>query len=179
MNDPDGMSKNIEIKARIDDIAAMLSRASALADVGPVNVAQDDTFFACKTGRLKLRVTSPEHGELIYYRRGDTKGPKESLYLITPTLSPGRLRRLLSLAYGETGRVKKHRTIFIAGRTRIHIDHVEGLGDFVELEAVLDRDEQTEAGQAVLDGMMEKLGVSPDHLIEGAYIDLLKAGTEE
>lgn len=41
---------------------------------------------------------------------------------------------LLDTALGSTGRVKKVRRLFLVDQTRIHVDSVEGLGDFAELE---------------------------------------------
>ena len=167
------MARNIEVKARIETIDSVLPLAAALADKGPVAIAQDDTFFACANGRLKLRVFSPDKGELIFYRREDQKGPKESFYVIAPTSSPDTLRETLSLAYGLVGRVRKTRTLFLLGRTRIHLDRVEGLGDFLELEVVLADGEEMRTGAAIARDLMQKLGIGPDQLIEGAYIDLL------
>ena len=167
------MARNIEIKARVKNTTAIRPKAAALADHGPIEISQDDTFFACGNGRLKLRAFSPEKGELIFYRRPDQKGPKESFYIVSPTGSPDTLREALSLAYGQAGRVRKRRTLFLAGRTRIHLDRVEGLGDFLELEVVLTDGEDAAAGEAVARELMEKLGIRPDQLIDGAYIDLL------
>lgn len=166
------MPRNIEIKARIDDIEAVTAVAAALADQGPFEISQDDTFFACATGRLKLRVFSAEEGELIYYRRVDRAGPKESFYLRSPTSAPDSLREALSMAYGQTGRVRKQRTLFLAGRTRIHLDRVAGLGDFLELEVVLDDEEPAEAGVLEAHELMARLGVQRSQLVEGAYVDL-------
>ncbi len=172
------MSRNIEIKARLEDIDAVCERAAALADYGPELIEQDDTFFACDSGRLKLRVFSPGKGELIFYRRPDFKGPKESFYLISPTTAPDSLRQSLSLAYGQVGRVRKNRTLFLVGRTRIHLDRVEDLGEFLELEVVLKEGEDARTGEAIAQDLMEKLGILPQQLIEGAYIDLLSRTTE-
>lgn len=166
------MPRNIEIKARIDDIEAVTAVAAALADQGPFEISQDDTFFACATGRLKLRVFSAEEGELIYYRRVDRAGPKESFYLRSPTSAPDSLREALSMAYGQTGRVRKQRTLFLAGRTRIHLDRVAGLGDFLELEVVLDDEEPADLGAREARELMARLGVQPSQLVEGAYVDL-------
>lgn len=167
------MPRNIEIKARIESVAAMLPKAAALADEGPIEILQDDTFFACENGRMKLRAFSEGDGELIFYRRADQQGPKESFYLRSPTSSPQTLRAALSLAYGEVGRVQKHRTLFIVGRTRVHLDQVEHLGDFLELEVVLQEGEPADAGVAQAHQLMARLGVEPSQLIEGAYVDLL------
>lgn len=167
------MPRNIEIKARIESVAAMLPKAAALADEGPIEILQDDTFFACENGRMKLRAFSEDEGELIFYRRADQQGPKESFYLRSPTSSPQTLRAALSLAYGEVGRVQKHRTLFIVGRTRVHLDQVEHLGDFLELEVVLQEGEPADAGVAQAHQLMARLGVEPSQLIEGAYVDLL------
>jgi predicted adenylyl cyclase CyaB len=168
------MARNVEIKARIESVEALTQRAAALADQGPTEIAQDDTFFACPNGRLKLRAFSATSGQLIFYRRPDQAGPKESFFLISPTSSPDTLREALTLAYGQAGRVRKHRTLFLAGRTRIHLDRVTDLGDFLELEVVMADGESTEAGVAVAHDLLAKLGIAPSQLIERAYVDLLK-----
>ena len=94
------MARNIEIKARIASVAALNDRAAALADSGPVEILQDDTFFNCPSGRLKLRTFSNNTGELIFYRRSDERGPKQSFYVRTVASDPDSLREALSLAYG-------------------------------------------------------------------------------
>ncbi len=170
------MARNIEIKARIESVAALVPRAAALATGGPIDIHQDDTFFHCANGRLKLRAFSAEEGELIFYRRPDQQGPKESFYLRSPAPDPDTLRESLTLAYGQSGRVRKHRTLFLAGRTRIHLDRVEGLGDFLELEVVLGKNETSEVGVREARELMAALGVEPGQLIEGAYVDLLARG---
>ena len=167
------MARNVEIKARIESVEALTQRAAALADQGPTEIVQDDTFFACANGRLKLRAFSATDGQLIFYQRPDLAGPKESFFLISPTPSPDTLREALTLAYGQTGRVRKHRTLFLAGRTRIHLDRVADLGDFLELEVVMADGEPAEAGVGVAHDLLAKLGIAPSQLIERAYVDLL------
>jgi predicted adenylyl cyclase CyaB len=167
------MPRNIEIKARIDRVEALEGRVAALADRGPIVIAQDDTFFACERGRLKLRALSADEGQLIFYRRPDEAGPKESHFVIAPTASPDTLRQALSLAYGRAGRVRKHRTLYLVGRTRVHLDRVEGLGDFLELEVVLVEGEPAASGVAEAQALMAVLGIAPAQLVEGAYVDLL------
>jgi len=166
------LARNIEIKARIEDADEFTARVAELADEGPFEMEQDDTFFRCGSGRLKLRAFSETSGELIFYRRTDQLGPKESSYLITPATDPAGLREVLTLAYGQTGRIVKHRTLFLIGRTRVHIDRVEGLGNFMELEVVLDLNESSEAGVKEAALLMERLRIEEATLIEGAYIDM-------
>lgn len=167
------MARNIEIKARVASLAAVESLAAALSGKEPVAIAQDDTFFACPDGRLKLRAFSDGTGELIFYRRADHTGPKESFYVISPTSSPDTLRDALGLAYGVIGRVRKQRLLFMAGRTRIHLDRVEGLGEFLELEVVLRDGESAEAGMAEARELLASLRITPEQLVSGAYLDLL------
>jgi adenylate cyclase class IV len=167
------MARNIEIKASIASVEALLQAAAAIADEGPVTILQDDTFFNCSTGRLKLRQFSATEGELIFYRRADQQGPKESFYLRSPTSAPALLREALALAYGVAGQVRKQRILFLAGRTRIHLDRVEGLGDYLELEVVLEEDETAPAGEQEALALMRSLGVETSQLIDVAYADLL------
>jgi adenylate cyclase class IV len=132
------MPRNIEIKVHVASVEALIPKAAAIADRGPIEIIQDVTFFACEAGRLKLRVFSKEQGELIFYRRANQQGPKESFYLRSSIFAPDTLRECLSLAYGQAGRVQKHRTLFLVGRTRVHLDRVAHLGHFLELEVVLE-----------------------------------------
>ena len=170
------MARNIEIKARIESVEALASKVAAIATQGPVEIVQDDTFFWCDSGRLKLRAFSKDGGELIFYHRSNQRGPKESFYLKSPTSAPETLRESLSLAYGPVGRVQKHRMLFLVGRTRVHLDRVEGLGHFLELEVVLADGESSEDGVREANELMQKLGIKPSQLIEGAYVDLIAAG---
>jgi len=167
------MARNIEIKAHVESIEALAPRAAAIADEGPIEIIQDDTFFRCDSGRLKLRVFSRQEGELIFYRRANQRGPKESFYLRSPTSAPDTLRESLSQAYGQVGRVQKHRTLFLVGRTRVHLDNVKGLGHFLELEVVLNEGELAEAGIREAQNLMARLGIESSQLVEGAYVDLL------
>src|SRR5574340_462202 len=128
------MPSNVELKARIASVDALLPRAAALADDPPQRIQQDDTFFDVTHGRLKLRVFADGAGELLHYLRPDDQGPKRSDYLVAPVVDPDALREMLAHACGEIGRVRKQRTPLLAGQSRIHLDRVEGLGDFVEIE---------------------------------------------
>jgi predicted adenylyl cyclase CyaB len=81
------------------------------------------------------------------------------------------------LAYGIRGVVKKNRYLYMVGQTRIHLDEVEGLGHFMELEVVMREGQSDAEGQAIAEDLMRRLGIREDALIEGAYMDLLETGT--
>lgn len=171
------MARNVEIKARVADLAAVENRARAIATSGPQDIAQDDTFFTCPRGRLKLREFADGTGQLIHYLRADESGPKTSDYVISPTASPATLRESLARALGVVGRVRKRRRLYLVDRTRIHLDDVEGLGAFLELEVVLREGEGAESGDAEAARIMRLLGIDEAQLVRGAYVDQLKAAT--
>ncbi len=167
------MARNIEIKARVPSLEDMSERVWGLADEEKGLLEQDDCFFACGHGRLKLRDLGGNRGELIFYRRLDQPGPKTSHYSLSEVPDCASMRELLAEAHGLIGRVKKRRMVFMYGRTRIHLDRVEDLGDFLELEVVLREGEPEDAGRAEAAHLMKRLGISTDDLIEGSYVDLL------
>ena len=125
------MGRNVEIKARLVDPEACFERARAIADGPEQELAQRDTFFASAQGRLKLRELSERVGCLIYYERPDAEGPKLSRYILTETGDPSGLRTALAAAWGVIGEVRKRRRLLMVGRTRIHIDAVDGLVDTI------------------------------------------------
>lgn len=167
------MPANVEIKAKVRDPQSLLQRARNLADTQPEIIHQHDTFFTAAQGRLKLRVFADGTGELIRYQRADATGPKVSDYAITRTNDPEGLADVLANSCGVIGVVKKKRTLLLAGRTRIHIDEVENLGWFMELEVVLGEGESISGGEEETHRLMAGLGIEKADLIEGAYLDML------
>ena len=168
------MASNIEIKARVDDFEGLKARAESLSDTPLEVIPQEDIFFNTHKGRLKLRVKAPGNAELIYYERPNQDGPKRSDYHLAKTSDPENLKIALSLALGVRGVVKKTRYLYMAGQTRIHLDDVEGLGHFMELEVVLRAEQSDAEGQAIAEDLMRRLGVQEDALLEGAYMDMLE-----
>jgi len=168
------MPANIEIKARLRNFADLRRRAEAISDTPVQVIPQEDTFFHVPKGRLKLRQFAPDSGQLVYYERTDASGPKRSDYILAATSEPSALKAALTAALGVRGVVRKTRYLYMVGQTRVHLDEVDGLGEFMELEVVL-RPEQSDAeGQAIAQDLMTRLGVREEDLLEGAYMDLLE-----
>ena len=167
------MPANIEIKAFVDDLASVEEAVRERTHEPPEVLHQEDIFFYCMQGRLKLRVFDESHGELIWYIREDESGPTRSEYTISPTADPGSLRTALVQALGEKAVVRKTRSVYLLGQTRVHLDQVEGLGTFVELEVVLKEDQSDEEGARIAEELMETLEIDRSRLVEQAYVDLL------
>lgn len=170
------MPSNIEIKAHARNFEEIKSRAEKLSDIPVQVISQEDIFFNTPRGRLKLRILA-DHAQLIYYTRPDQEGPKRSDYHITHSTDPENLKRVLELAYGIRGVVKKMRYLYLVGQTRVHLDDVESLGQFMELEVVMVEGQSDAEGQAIAEGLMTALGVESGDLIDGAYMDLLEKPT--
>lgn len=169
------MPTNIEIKARVQNFDTLTHIVAALSGKAADHVVQDDTFFDCPNGRLKLRVFPDGHGVLIFYRRDNELGPKPSLYVHCETADPDGLRSVLALAYGTVGRVHKRRTVYRLGQTRVHLDRVDGLGDFVELEVPVHDALLADAGVSEARRLIAEFGIAEGALVKGAYVDLLNA----
>ena len=168
------MATNIEIKAKVNDLEQLKAIVEQLSDTPGVVLTQEDTFFHTPQGRLKLRRLAPDHGQLIYYVRADSYGPKRSDYLIATSSEPDKLKEVLTAAWGIGGVVRKQRLLYKVGGTRIHLDEVDGLGSFVELEVVLSAGENVQEGQAIATELMAQLGIAASDLVATAYLDLLQ-----
>lgn len=167
-------ARNIEIKARILNTPRLRATVEAMSDT-PVEVLnQQDVFFAVASGRLKLRTMGDRRGELIHYDRPDTAGPKGSHYLIAPTTAPDVLMTILSRVLPIVGVVRKQRSLYRVGQTRIHLDQVEYLGDFLELEVVLRPGQTDEEGVSITEDLMSRLEIPREQFVGKAYIDLLQ-----
>jgi adenylate cyclase class 2 len=135
---------------------------------------QRDTYFAVAQGRLKLREDlAAGSGELIFYLRPEESGLRSSRYWRASSADPAALRSLLEAAHGIVGVVTKRRRLFLYRNVRIHLDDVEGLGSFVELESVLELagEESPEEAQA-LASVVDALGLASLPSVAGGYLDL-------
>jgi predicted adenylyl cyclase CyaB len=164
---------NIEIKAKCsnhDKIRWILK--SNNADYKGID-HQIDTYFNVTKGRLKLRKGNIENS-LIWYSRRDTKGPKQSNILLNenPTTS---IEKILRSALNTTIIVDKIREIYFIENVKFHLDKVEGLGDFVEIEAI---DLNEKIGREKLCGQcshyVNLFETKKEDFIAGSYSDLLK-----
>lgn len=167
------MASNVEIKSVLNSRAVAEAVAVRLSGSGPETIRQEDTFFHCHGARLKLRLLGPAQGELIRYERSDVADARCSRYLIARTTDPQVLKDILSKTLGIAGVVRKTRTLYLIGQTRVHIDEVEGLGTFLELEVVLRREQPEAEGKAMIERLMFEFGVGKQQLIPEAYIDLI------
>jgi homotetrameric cytidine deaminase len=173
------VSVNVEIKARDADPDATAARCQALGAVDHGVLQQRDTYFAGRHGRLKLREQDEAAAELIAYRRPDAEQAQESAFVRAPAAEPALLREALDAALGETVAVVKRRRLFVWEQVRIHLDDVEGLGTFIELEAMVGPGLNTrEEALEKVARLRSELAISDDALVAVGYSDLLLDGVE-
>jgi homotetrameric cytidine deaminase len=165
---------NVELKARDPDPQRTLQRALALGAEDRGELVQRDTYFARASGRLKLREQEPGSAELIAYKRPDSPEPEVSSYTLAPVSDPATLREALERAYGTTVVVAKRRRLLLWEGVRIHLDDVEGLGTFLEFEAVAaPGTDDLAADRAKVERLRAELEVAEANLVAGGYADLL------
>jgi len=164
---------NVEIKARCHDHERIrrLLKAKNARFVGLDH--QVDTYFQTDTGRLKLRQGTIENN-LIWYQRPDRAGPKTSHCRLYKTEKGSALKNILQETMGVMVIVDKEREIHFIDNIKIHLDRVEGLGTFLEIEAQSEVGDKTEDFlNSQCSGLMQELGISPGDLLSDSYSDLL------
>jgi len=138
---------------------------------------QIDHYFQVPEGRLKLRHGTIEQS-LIFYRRNNQAGPKDSRVELTKLGGEAEalsLAATLDAALGTWVKVDKQREIYFIDNVKFHLDTVAGLGNFIEIEAIGESAAEREALLAQCQSYMEYLGVAEEDLIENSYSDLLAA----
>ncbi len=171
-----GRRRNLEIKAVDADPRATLQAALELGAEDEGWLHQRDTYFHAVQGRLKLREAPPAPAELISYARAELSGPKVSLYRVVPVSDHHALIDALSDSLGVHVVVEKARRLLRWRNVRIHLDHVEGLGDFVELEAVAASPGGLEVERDRVEQLRAVLGIADEHLVAHGYADLIARG---
>ncbi len=166
--------QTVEIKARCRNLARArkLIRGWGAKLLG--RETQTDTFYRVPSGRLKLRVSSAEQ-LLIGYQRPDQAGPKHCVVDLCPTEHPELLDAVLTARLGVRIIVHKDRERWLLGNVKFHLDRVERLGEFIEIEILGKRGaDPVESLRTVCESYMDKLGIRQADLIDCAYADMLE-----
>ena len=169
------MPRNVEVKIRIADVESIRAGALALGATDRGVIRQTDIYFEtppARAVRLKLRQQEPGAAQLIVYRRPDVSGLRTSDFRIVPVADPAGLVHALGLALGVARTVAKVRHLLLLGRTRIHLDRVDGLGEFLELEVVLGDGESEGDGEREAERILGDLGLADRPRLPGSYADL-------
>ncbi len=167
--------ENIEIKARIENLADIRRKVIELNSEYVGMDQQIDTYFNSKKGRIKLRESSLSDPYLILYLRPDKSGPKLSVYQKIPVEDPVGVKKMLSEMFGQHVVIIKKREIFLYDNVRIHLDQVENLGEFLEFEAVMDdsfTDKYVEKKK--VEYLMEVLGIKKENLLQNSYENMIR-----
>ena len=173
MTPPDYMHKNIEIKAVSHNAAAARDYLLKNHAIFKGTDIQTDTYFNVQYGRLKLREGNIENN-LIFYDRNNMAGPKQADFILVQVEDRQGLKESLSRSLGIKVVVRKEREIYYIDNVKFHIDHVIGLGDFIEIEAgnIL-ADKTTADLDLQCRNYMDALGIREEDLLEGSYSDML------
>jgi adenylate cyclase, class 2 len=164
---------NVEIKARCNSPETLRDYLlKNNADFRGTDF-QTDTYFNVKNGRLKLREGNIENN-LIYYERNNQAGPKSSSFILTKIHDADKLKESLASADGIKVVVKKKREIYYIKNVKFHIDEVDGLGVFLEIEAGnIGADLSKDELQKQCEFYMKQFEIDEKDLIEVSYSDIL------
>jgi adenylate cyclase class 2 len=126
---------NFEFKAKTNRLHEL---EQLLLQKNPLYIGEDyqiDTYFNVVKGRLKLREGNIENA-LIFYDRVDTASAKQSDIILYKHKADNALKNILTIVHGIKVVVAKRRKIYFIDNVKFHFDEIEGLGTFVEVEAI-------------------------------------------
>jgi adenylate cyclase class 2 len=161
--------RNIELKARLADFDRTRRIAQDLATEVVGVEHQIDTYFSCRTGRLKLRERGNLPAQLISYTRANEAESKPSDYRLVEVPNPTQLKEALAMALGIETVVTKVREIFIFENVRIHLDQVEERGEFIEFEAVLGSESSEAVQYDKIQTLCQRFGIQAADYVKGSY----------
>ncbi len=168
------MARNIEIKARVGDLDSTRTTALELGARPHAIERQTDRYYTVDGAhRVKLRTVAGGRAELVEYRRPEAAGVRASDYTVTPVRDA-----TAGLCLVPKGKplvvVRKRREVLLWENVRIHLDEVDRLGTFVELEAVVDDRHDDAACRAHVATLLAALGLTDADLIRASYAELLR-----
>lgn len=166
--------QNLELKARYHDLEKAAELAETLGATHEWTRQQIDIYFRVPAGKLKLRCVNGHDAELIAYQRPAVADAKVSDYIVHSEKNADSLERVLSHILPVEARIVKQRTLYLWNNVRIHLDHVEQLGVFIEFEAVLGKAEDVTASRQRIEFLSTHFAIQKKNLVTVGYFELLK-----
>ncbi len=163
--------RNIELKAELRDLALARSICSAIGATHIIDLEQTDIYFRLPSGRLKRRESPGEPTEYIFYDRQDRAAPRMSNFTIYSEAAAQE--RFGATPLPELVTVKKKRQVYMIGNVRIHLDQVQGLGKFIEFEALVSQSQSVQKCHAAIQKLREQLSPVLGEQIATSYSDLV------
>jgi adenylate cyclase class 2 len=178
-DEPESARRNVELKAVDPDPERSLAVCRSLGAEDHGVLVQRDTYFAVAHGGLKLREQTPGAPHLIQFERADRPEQRLSRYRVIGVDDGPAARAALSAALGVRAVVAKRRRLFLWRGVRIHLDEVEGLGTFLELEAVAPPASDLAAEHQLVAELRGAFAVTDDRLRSTGYAAQLAASKTE
>ncbi len=165
--------KNIELKVRAD-LSSLSARLNSLNPSHVGTVFQKDTYYLLGSRRLKIR-EEEDAAEIIYYERDDEENSKDSRYFIVKIRKAWfQFAKLtLSFLFCEKKVVEKERDLYIYENTRIHLDKVKDLGEFLELETVVRHENRYDEYRKEQSKVINILRLQKYQKLAASYSDML------
>jgi adenylate cyclase, class 2 len=163
--------QNVEFKAELQDLPLARSICRALGAMSISTMQQTDTYFKLPAGRLKKREVPGEPTEYIFYERPDKTQPKVSTFTIYTENEA--ITRFGATSLPVWLVVKKTRELWMLGNVRIHLDTVEGLGAFLEFEALVTPQANVGRCQSSVGSLREQFKHALGEPVSTGYSDML------
>jgi len=177
-NRDDDDMQNVEYKAELRDPDLGRTICGAIGAGWVATFQQVDTYYRVPDARLKKRETEGHPTEWVFYQRASRARPKLSTFTIYP-------EAMAKERFGSTPLpvwcvVKKSRSLYLSrDGVRIHLDHVEGQGWFIEFEALICPERNLAKCHEAIDGLRRAFAPSLGEPIACGYADLIAAEIAE
>ncbi len=169
--------QNVEIKYELRDPPLCRTVLARLGARLAATLRQRDTYYRVPDGRLKKREVEGEGTEWILYHRPNRAKPRLSNFTIYSEQEA--LTRFGTRPLPVWVIVEKTREVWLMGEIRLHIDEVERLGRFLEIEALITPRQHAGVCRREVERIARELGpVLLGEAIAVSYSDMLAAEAE-
>lgn len=168
--------ENVDFKCELRDPGLARLALKRFGAILAAAVSHHDTYFRVPDGRLMRREAEGEPVEYVLYRRIDRAAPTVSSFTI---LSENEARRRLGATDPPVWvEVRKQREIWLLADARVHVDQVEGLGWFIEIDVLVTRRRSERTCRDLIAKIREALGPCLGGLIATSYADMVATETD-
>jgi predicted adenylyl cyclase CyaB len=164
------MPRNLEVKLKIDNLSRIREISLALGAEKHALLKQKDIYYNTDKGLLKLRIM-PEFSEFIFYNRNEREGERWSDYNLLKISNQEKPEEFFNLIFDTVAIVEKEREVLLYDNTRIHLDKVKNLGEFLELETVVTS--TLDDAKTRFNFLVDKLNLDLNNQIKKSYKNLV------